>query len=97
MPPKERFALIRSQIEMELARRKERDQSWDNVIDVCSSAHNLRLISDYISSRTLTKRHPPHIRVDCSNTSRLLDPRQIPPRIRKKHLLHVSRGRIVYG
>lgn len=36
MPPKERFALIRSQIDAELARRKERDQSWENVVDVCS-------------------------------------------------------------
>ena len=34
MPPKERIALIRAQVEQELAKRKERDQSWDNVIDV---------------------------------------------------------------
>lgn len=34
MPPKERFALIKSQIDQDIAKRKERDASWDNVIDV---------------------------------------------------------------
>ena len=34
MPPKERCALIRTQVEQEVAKRKERDQAWDNVIDV---------------------------------------------------------------
>ncbi|GJE91699.1 enhancer of polycomb-like domain-containing protein [Phanerochaete sordida] len=33
MPPKERLALIRADVEQDLAKRKERDQSWDNVVD----------------------------------------------------------------
>lgn len=33
--PKEREALIRGQIEQDVARRKEDNRSWDDLIDVC--------------------------------------------------------------
>lgn len=37
MPPKERFALIKAQVEEEVKRTKKRDENWENVIDVgCS-------------------------------------------------------------
>ena len=35
--PKEREAQIRSQIEQEVAKRKEENRSWDDLIDVCLS------------------------------------------------------------
>lgn len=44
MPPKERCALIRAQVEQDLARRK--DQSWDSVIDVCLVFLRRPILSD---------------------------------------------------
>jgi hypothetical protein len=72
--PKDRTLLIRSQIERELARQKERDHSWDDQVDVSSVLHvPSQFLINYLY-RTCTSLFQSLTRNDFSNIFLLPDP-----------------------
>jgi hypothetical protein len=65
--PKERRAIIQSQIERELQRLKEKDSQWDDLIDV-GAIYSLSKASLTRFLRTLIKTCPSRTIRACSNT-----------------------------
>ncbi|EKM52072.1 uncharacterized protein PHACADRAFT_212666 [Phanerochaete carnosa HHB-10118-sp] len=84
MPPKERLALIRAQVEQELAKRKERDQSWDNVVDNPYQAPPVPYPSRLFKFITATRSSSKSTSSDSEDSS--------PPREHRAYRVRLGRG-----
>ena len=89
MPPKERYALIKAQVEEEVKRTKKRDENWENVIDVSYSPIMSASWFLNLTSRIRTKHLQCHTLLVYSSISLRREP---PRRIHRPRVVAMAVG-----